>query len=167
MSQCRIWSNSLMGTLWVAKDARCPQANSEDIDQPARMRRLIWVFAVRRCNLVGNVLSGLYILIHEIDIKWYSVTIRRLQKCLNVALFQDNETKKNNFLTNEGSFSDTDSYTPDNGRKLVPHFETRDHKEHDINRPVSTRKGPVANLRIEGGSRGVRGSIDPFWLISF
>ena len=42
------------GTLWIAKDPERFQADSEDPDQPARMHRLIWVFAGRTCNLVGN-----------------------------------------------------------------------------------------------------------------
>ena len=36
--------------LWIAKDPRFLQADSEDSDQTAHSRRLIWVFAGRTCQ---------------------------------------------------------------------------------------------------------------------
>ena len=42
-----------------AKDLRRLQADSEDSDQTARMRRLIWVFDGHTCNLVGNAVPRL------------------------------------------------------------------------------------------------------------
>ena len=36
-----VWSYSLQGTLWVAKDSMRVQADSEDFDQPVHLRRLI------------------------------------------------------------------------------------------------------------------------------
>ena len=49
-----VWFESSQGILWVAKDPKHLQADSEDSDQTARMRRLIWVFAARICSPVGN-----------------------------------------------------------------------------------------------------------------
>ena len=58
------WSESSQGTQWVAKDPKRLQADSEDSDQTARMRRLIWVFAGRTWNLVtGSVVISSYIMI--------------------------------------------------------------------------------------------------------
>ena len=52
-----IWSESSLGTLWVAKEPKRPQADSEDSDQTtAWMCRLIWVLAKRRCNPLGNTM---------------------------------------------------------------------------------------------------------------
>ena len=47
------------GTKLVADDPKHPQANIDDFDQTAKMRRLIWVFARRLFSLVGNVMPGL------------------------------------------------------------------------------------------------------------
>ena len=49
-----VWSESSQGILWVAKEPMRLQRHSEDSDQTARMRRLIWVFARCTYNLVGN-----------------------------------------------------------------------------------------------------------------
>ena len=46
-----VWSESSQRTLWIAKDPKRLQADTEDSDQPARMCTLIWVFARRTCNL--------------------------------------------------------------------------------------------------------------------
>ena len=54
-----VWSESSQGTLWVAKDLKRLHTDIEDSDQPARKRRLIWVFAARTWNLVGNAVSRL------------------------------------------------------------------------------------------------------------
>ena len=51
-----VWSKSSQGTVWVAKDQKRLSADSEDSDQPARM---IWVFAVRKFNRVGNTVPRL------------------------------------------------------------------------------------------------------------
>ena len=45
---------SSQSALWLAKDSKRLQADSEDSDQPERMHRLICVFAGRTCNFVGN-----------------------------------------------------------------------------------------------------------------
>ena len=42
-----VWSESSRDTLWVANDPKLLQADSENTDQPAGMRRLIYVFAGR------------------------------------------------------------------------------------------------------------------------
>ena len=44
-----VWSESLLGAFWIAKDAKFLHAGNEDSDQTARMRRLIWVFVGRTC----------------------------------------------------------------------------------------------------------------------
>ena len=44
----------LAGTLLIAKKSKHLHADSDDSDQPVRMRRLIWVFSGRACNLAGN-----------------------------------------------------------------------------------------------------------------
>ena len=49
-----VWSESSQGTMLVAKELKGLQADNEVSDQTARLRRLIWVFAWRTCNLVGN-----------------------------------------------------------------------------------------------------------------
>ena len=54
-----VWSESSQGTLWIAKDPKRLQVDSEDPDKPARIRTLIWVFAGRPCNLIGNALPQL------------------------------------------------------------------------------------------------------------
>ena len=41
------WSESSLGTFWVAKDAKFLHAENEDSDQTARMRSLIRVFVER------------------------------------------------------------------------------------------------------------------------
>ena len=38
-----VWSESSLGTFWVASDAKCVHADNEDANQTARIRRLIWV----------------------------------------------------------------------------------------------------------------------------
>ena len=44
----------------VSKGSKRLQADDEDSDQPAwRMRRLIWVFAGRICNIAGNVMPAI------------------------------------------------------------------------------------------------------------
>ena len=40
---------------WIDKDSRLLQSDSENSDQTARMRRLIWVFAVRTCQTLHPV----------------------------------------------------------------------------------------------------------------
>ena len=53
-----IWSESSQGTMWVTKDQKRLQADSEDSDRTAQMYRLIWVFIGRKCNPVGMVCPG-------------------------------------------------------------------------------------------------------------
>ena len=45
---------SSQGNRWVPKNPKRLPADSEDSNQPAWMRRLIWVFAGRKCNFVGK-----------------------------------------------------------------------------------------------------------------
>ena len=52
-------SEFLQCTLWVAERPKRFRANSEDSDKPARMRRLISVFAGRTCSRAGNAVSRL------------------------------------------------------------------------------------------------------------
>ena len=54
-----VWSESSHDTLWVSSDPKHLQADSEDSDQTALVRRLIWDFAVRTSNPVGNAVSRL------------------------------------------------------------------------------------------------------------
>ena len=42
-----VWSESSLGTFWIAMDAKFLHADNEDSDQITRMRRLIWVFVGR------------------------------------------------------------------------------------------------------------------------
>ena len=50
-----VWSESLLGTLWVAKDPMFLHAASEDSDHIGWMPRLIRVFAGHIGHLVGFV----------------------------------------------------------------------------------------------------------------
>ena len=52
-----VWSESSLGILWVAKEAKYLHAASEDSDQTVRMRRLIWLFAGCTGKIVGNALD--------------------------------------------------------------------------------------------------------------
>ena len=65
---------SLRRTLCVATDPKCHSAESEDSDQTAWMRRLIWVFAGRTWSLVGNAVSRL---------KWYLTGKKSAQNFAN------------------------------------------------------------------------------------
>ena len=67
---------SSQGTLWATKDATRPQADSKDSDQPAQMRRLIWVFAERSCNLVENAVPLLvyYLSVRKTKTKHFKFT---------------------------------------------------------------------------------------------
>ena len=47
---CVVWSESSLGTFWIAKGALFLHVDNEDSDQAARMRRLIWVFAGFKSN---------------------------------------------------------------------------------------------------------------------
>ena len=54
-----VWSGSSQGTLWVAKDLKHLQGDSEDSNQPAQMRRLIclrWVHMLfcRKCCFLSQ-----------------------------------------------------------------------------------------------------------------
>ena len=53
---------SSQGILWVGKDTKCLQADSEDSDQPV----LICVFAGRICNIAGNATPAHSSFIHYI-----------------------------------------------------------------------------------------------------
>ena len=53
--------------LWVAKDPKSVQADGEDSDQTAQMSRLMWVFAVRSCNMTGNAVSRLIVINERIS----------------------------------------------------------------------------------------------------
>ena len=46
------WSESSMSAFWIAKYAKCLNADKEDSYQTAWMRRLIWVFVERTCQKV-------------------------------------------------------------------------------------------------------------------
>ena len=39
------WSESSLGAIWIAKDAKFLHADNEDSDQTARMCRSIWIFS--------------------------------------------------------------------------------------------------------------------------
>ena len=41
---CAVWSESSLCAFWIGKGAKFLHVNNEDLDQTARMRRLIWVF---------------------------------------------------------------------------------------------------------------------------
>ena len=45
-----VWSDSLVGALWVPRVPTFPQAENEDSVQAVQMRRLIWKFAVCKCQ---------------------------------------------------------------------------------------------------------------------
>ena len=51
---CAVWSESSLGAIWIAKDAKFLNANKEDSDQTAR---LIWVFAGRTCDFLADLMS--------------------------------------------------------------------------------------------------------------
>ena len=57
-----VWSESLLGAQWIAKDPSVLHADSEDSDQTGRMPRLIWVFAGRTLILLVLSCHGSYIL---------------------------------------------------------------------------------------------------------
>ena len=44
-----VWSESSLGAFWITKNSKSFQADNEDSNQNARMRRLIWVFAGSTC----------------------------------------------------------------------------------------------------------------------
>ena len=48
----QVWSESSLGTQWVAKDPSFLHTDSEDSDQTGPMSRLIWVFAGRTLTLL-------------------------------------------------------------------------------------------------------------------
>ena len=48
-----VWSDSSLGTFWIAKDPKFLRVDNEDSNQTARMRRLIWVF-------VGHMSGGTF-----------------------------------------------------------------------------------------------------------
>ena len=47
-----VWLVSSLDTFWIAKNAKFLHADNEDSNQPARMRRLIWVCVWRNCQKV-------------------------------------------------------------------------------------------------------------------
>ena len=47
-----IWSHSSMSLVWIVKVAKFCHADNEDLDQTARMRRLIWVYVGLVCQKV-------------------------------------------------------------------------------------------------------------------
>ena len=49
---CAVWSGSLLAACWNSESLSIQNAPSEDYDQTARMRRLIWIFAWRTCPKV-------------------------------------------------------------------------------------------------------------------
>ena len=55
-----VWSESLLCTLWVAKDQNFLHVDSEDADQTGRMPRLIWVFAVWSFFWFWNAAAQIY-----------------------------------------------------------------------------------------------------------
>ena len=63
---CPVWSESSLGTQWVAKDLSFLHADSEDSDQTGRMPRLIWVFVGCTCHFVCFVMRRLRLLIYVI-----------------------------------------------------------------------------------------------------
>ena len=52
---CAVWSESSLGAFWIAIDAKVLHADNGDSNQPARMRRLIWVFFGRICQKVRSL----------------------------------------------------------------------------------------------------------------
>ena len=44
-----VWSESSLGTFWIANDAKFVHKDNEDTGQTVRMRRVIWVFVGRSC----------------------------------------------------------------------------------------------------------------------
>ena len=71
-----VWSDSLQGTLWVAKDPKRPHVDSEYFDQPVRMRRLIRVLAGRTFSLVGNSVFRLILHVSE-----FAFSVQELKTC--------------------------------------------------------------------------------------
>ena len=53
-----VWSESLLGAQWVAKDRSFLHSDSKDSDQTGRMPRLIWVFAGRTVILLVLTWGG-------------------------------------------------------------------------------------------------------------
>ena len=47
-----VWSESSLGAFWIAEDAKFLHTNNDDSDQTAWIRRLIWVFVGRTCQMV-------------------------------------------------------------------------------------------------------------------
>ena len=68
-----VWWESSQCTPWLAKDQKRLQADSEDSDQTARMRKLIWVFAGGTCNLVRNT-APRHILLAQLRLRVLSLT---------------------------------------------------------------------------------------------
>ena len=54
-----IWSEYSKSVLWVAKYPKSLQVDSEDSDQPAHLRMLIWVFTGRTYNFVEKAVARL------------------------------------------------------------------------------------------------------------
>ena len=59
LSTLEVWPESMQRYLWVAKDPKRLQVDSADSTQSAQMYRLIWVFAGRTFNFVGNAVPRL------------------------------------------------------------------------------------------------------------
>ena len=55
-----VWSESPLSTWRCLETLATHRVPCEDSDRTARMRRLIWVFSGRTCNLVGNAVPSTY-----------------------------------------------------------------------------------------------------------
>ena len=66
-----VWSESLQCAQWVAEDQMFLHVDSDGSDQTGRMPRLIWVFAVRKGNVIGFDMRRLKFQ-HTSDKKYHS-----------------------------------------------------------------------------------------------
>ena len=60
-----VWSESSLSTWRCFESLTIHCVPCEDSGQTVRMRRLIWAFARRTCNLIGNAVPRLIRLIHD------------------------------------------------------------------------------------------------------
>ena len=58
-----VWSESSLCAQWVATYPSFLHADCGDSDQTGRMPRLIWVFAVRTCHVIGFVMRWIVCLV--------------------------------------------------------------------------------------------------------
>ena len=70
--QIRLRIRSALAPFWIVKGAIFLHTLNEDSNQPARMRRLIWVFVVRTCQKYVSSHCGL---IHHVNSIWFDPMI--------------------------------------------------------------------------------------------